>query len=290
MKSGQNVFVSFLELLKVKHTGKFSNRYFNEHPHKNNLFGISKMLSDYGVKNAGTRIEDKEKDLFNIECPFIAHIGGFVVVYKVENPSPALPQGEGGVVHYIWNGKKINITVEQFLKSWSGVILLAETTPNSLEPDYKEHRKKELFHIAQQAILIVAGVLIFGLTYFHNSIYSNLGITLLLIVNLIGAYIGYLLVLKQMHIHSQYADKICSLFSQSDCNNDRHADGSPSGRAFAQSHQTPVSRARKHTSFLSNACGVKIPPRLQNETRFRRRVFRASGPMSLSSSGRWRRG
>ena len=80
MKKYQNVFVAFLDLLKVKHTSDFSNKYFNEHPHKYNLFGLSKMLSDYGVENAGTRIEDKEKDIFNIELPFIAHIGSDFVV------------------------------------------------------------------------------------------------------------------------------------------------------------------------------------------------------------------
>jgi len=110
MKNGQNTFVAFLELLNVKHTKDFSNRYFNEHPHKYNLFGLSKMLSDYGIANAGTRIADKEKDLPNIECPFVAHNGGgFVVVYKVEAEK----------VYYIWNGKKIALTVEQFIKSWA---------------------------------------------------------------------------------------------------------------------------------------------------------------------------
>jgi len=80
---GSNIFVNFLELLKVKHTQEFSNRYFNEHPHKYNLFGISKMLSDYGIRNAGTRIADKEKDFFNIETPFIAHTSAdFVAVYR----------------------------------------------------------------------------------------------------------------------------------------------------------------------------------------------------------------
>ena len=53
----------------------------------------------------------------------------------------------------------------------------------------------------------------------NNSSFINLGINFLLIANLTGIYIGYLLVLKQLHIHSQYSDKICSLFSQSDCNN-----------------------------------------------------------------------
>ena len=56
MKTGQNTFVTLLDLLKVKHTEEFSNRYFNEHPHKYNLFGLSKMLSDYGAENAGSKI------------------------------------------------------------------------------------------------------------------------------------------------------------------------------------------------------------------------------------------
>jgi len=212
MKRQQNVFTAFLDLLKVKHTDDFSNRYFNEHPHKYNLLGLSKMLSDFGVENAGTRIADKENDLFRIECPFIAHTGAdFVVVYKIENDK----------VHYLRNGKEIAITVEQFIQSWSGVILLAEPTPNSGEPDYQEHRKKELWDIAQKAILILAGILLFGIAclFINPLILQSFSYSILLSINLIGVYTGYLLVLKQMHIHSQYADKICSLFSKSDCNN-----------------------------------------------------------------------
>jgi len=210
MKRAQNPFVAMLDLLNVKYTQEFSNKLFNEHPHKYNLFGLSKMLSDYGVENAGTKIADKENDLCRIEYPFIAHFSGdFVVVYKIE----------ASKVHYIWNGKEISITVQQFIQSWSGIILLAEKAPDSIEPDYQEHRKKELWGIAQKSFLILAGVLIFGITYTTRSLFANLGVSLLLLVNLIGIYIGYLLILKQMHIRSQYADKICSLFSKSDCNN-----------------------------------------------------------------------
>ena len=61
-----NTFVSFLTLLGVKHTKSFSDKYFNEHPHKFNLYGLSKMLSDYKIRNAATQIEEKENDLFNI--------------------------------------------------------------------------------------------------------------------------------------------------------------------------------------------------------------------------------
>lgn len=53
MTSSTNILSNFLVRTNVKHTRKFTNQFFNEHPHKYNLFGISSMLSDYGIENAG---------------------------------------------------------------------------------------------------------------------------------------------------------------------------------------------------------------------------------------------
>ena len=234
-----NTFTLFLELLKVKHTKSFSEQYFNEHPHKNNLYGLSKMLSDYKIRNAATQIEDKENDLFNIACPFVAYMGGdFVVVNNVETRHALSSTGETGEigetgkVHFVRNGKKIVIPVSQFIQSWSGIALLAEPSPNSCEPDYKAHRKTDLLTITRQSILALSVILILCIAYINTYISpisstspispispTLLESTLLLLVNLVGIYICYLLVLKQLHIQSRYADKICTLFSQSDCNN-----------------------------------------------------------------------
>ena len=230
MKTGQNTFVALLDLLKVKHTGEFSNRYFNEHPHKYSLYGLSKMLSDYGVVNVGTRIADKENDLFNIECPFIAHFGGdFVVVYKVETPkshegdldlnSPFRGQG---LVHYLWKGIDHDLPVSEFIQAWTGVVLLAESSEKSIEPEYEEHRKKERLNFLKKAALFFLGSLILLWVYIHQSLQLSViqlfSYSTLLFLNITGVYISYLLLLKQMHVQSQYADKICSLFKQNDCN------------------------------------------------------------------------
>ena len=72
---GKNIFVNYLSLLGVRYTESFSDQYFNGHPNKNNLYGLSKMLSDYGIQNAATQIEDKETDIACIECPFVAQFG-----------------------------------------------------------------------------------------------------------------------------------------------------------------------------------------------------------------------
>ncbi|MDR0866090.1 MAG: thioredoxin domain-containing protein [Candidatus Symbiothrix sp.] len=209
-KTGDNVFTSFLHLLQVKHTRKFSNQYFNEHPHKYNLFGLSKMLSDYGIENAGTKIPDKETDLYAIELPFIAQVGNeFVIVHTIDTDK----------VHYLWNGKKTSIPVADFLQAWTGIILLAEPNSNSIEPEYKEHKKKELLNSIQNYLLLFSGSLLLVLACIKNSLFTNLNLSLLIILNSLGIYVCYLLVQKQLHIHSKYADKICSLFHQSDCNN-----------------------------------------------------------------------
>ncbi|GHV58448.1 hypothetical protein FACS1894182_10820 [Bacteroidia bacterium] len=92
-------------------------------------------------------------------------------------------------------------------------------TSDSIEPDYKENKKKALLDFGQKAILFLAVVLILVLTCIKNSLFENLGLTLLIILNFLEIYIAYLLVQKQLHTGSKYADKICSLFSKSDCNN-----------------------------------------------------------------------
>jgi thiol-disulfide isomerase/thioredoxin len=205
-----NIFTTFLSYLEVKHTDEYANKLYNEHPHKYNLFGLSKMLSDYNIENSGIRILDKAATIHELEVPFIAHIGSdFVVVHKITSEK----------VYYVWNRKDYNTSIDEFLKMWTGVILYAEPNGNSAEPDYKEHRRKEIFAFAQRIILLAAILLILTIAFFKNGLYKELEYYLLVVVNMVGIYAGYLLVLKQMHIHSEYADKICSLFSQGDCNN-----------------------------------------------------------------------
>jgi len=209
MKKGQNIFIELLELLNVKHTKEFSNQYFNEHPHKYNLFGLSKMLSEYGVESVATRISDKERDIFEIQTPFIAQFGGDFAVVKKATPDQ---------ISFLWRSNNHVLPVTKFVEAWSGVILLAESSSTSIEPEYKKHRSAELMSFLKKALLFTTCGFILLTTYLNRSLYTNAGITLLLLFNLIGVFIGWLLLLKHLHIQSQYTDKICSLFKQSNCN------------------------------------------------------------------------
>jgi uncharacterized membrane protein/thiol-disulfide isomerase/thioredoxin len=208
MKKQQNIFVSFLSLLKVKHTKDFSNKYFGEHPYKYSLYGISKMLCSYGIANAGIKVENKE-EIFVLDVPFIAHINNdFVIVTKITSNK----------ISYIWRDLNITISSDEFYRIWDGIILVAEPDEDSIEPNYKENRKK--FFVSRGEKIIFSFIILFFIItdYFQNRFYADWEFILFLIPNIIGIYISYLLLLKQMHIQSNYSDKICSLFKKSNCN------------------------------------------------------------------------
>ena len=207
----KNIFVCLLNEMKIKHTKSFSNNQFNEHPHNNNLYGLSKLLSDYNIENKGIKINDRSSVLPKLETPFIAHTGSdFIAVIKNTQEK----------VEYIWRDKQISISPNEFIKNWSGIVLLVEENEQSSEPNYKEHRKQELISICKNIILTLVVIFFLGIAGFSTKVYSSISLMIALLINLCGIYISYLLILKQMQINSSYADKICSLFvHKSDCNN-----------------------------------------------------------------------
>lgn len=216
----KNILSSFLDYLDVKHTKEYTNKLYNEHPHKYNLFGLSRMLSSYNIENAGVKVQNKQAAIKELETPFIAHIGSdFVVVYKITIDR----------VYYIWNKKDLSITIDEFCEIWSGIILYAESDENSVEPEYKSNYKTQIFKQLQKKGLWTAIFFVLAIAFIRNNLGKGIEYYLLTTVNIAGIYISYLLVLKQIHIHSEYGDKICSLFSQSDCNNILESDAAKLG-------------------------------------------------------------
>ena len=123
----------------VKYTKIYARKYYEEHPHKNDLLGVSNMLYHYGIKSEGLKLEREIDALQELEVPFIAHLDGtFVVVTDIKQDK----------ITYFVEGQKREETNEYFLKKWSGVVLLFEKQNVSIEPNYEQHKKKDMifFH------------------------------------------------------------------------------------------------------------------------------------------------
>ncbi len=205
----KNVFTTFLEAMKVKYTSSFSNKLFEEHPYKYTLYGLSQLLNSYHIDNVGVKISDK--DINKLEPPFVAHIGtDFVVVDNISEST--------NDVHYLWNWKKYTATLNEFKQMWTGVALLAESDTNSIEPDYLKHRMDMLFSNIRNVLILILiiSLLVYGGAESIGGWTKNH--ILLLVVNIVGIACCLGLLLKQLYTANRYADKVCSLFHQKDCN------------------------------------------------------------------------
>ena len=60
MKKESVLLQELLKLLNVKYTSYYLNYLYEEHPHKDNLFGLSCILKNYGIYNDGYKFEDKD--------------------------------------------------------------------------------------------------------------------------------------------------------------------------------------------------------------------------------------
>lgn len=205
-----DIFTSFLFYLEAKHTKSFSSRFYKEHPYKDSLYGISKMLSEYGIDNVGFVVDDKELRLKELSVPFIAHFKDqFVLVYKITADQ----------VFLILNNRSYSMPFSEFCNIWTGVVLVANVDSSSIEPGYKANRKKDMLAKSIKITILSVCVLFFLVAFFESSHNTSLPIVGLLLFNTIGAYICFLLAKKQLNIQSKYADKICSAFTDGDCNN-----------------------------------------------------------------------
>lgn len=200
-----NVLTAMLHYLHVNYTDEYADHLYNEHPYKYNMYGLSMMLSTYKVENAGIRLDDKSQ-IAQVPLPFIAHMGDdFVTVCKIANNK----------IYYIGDNKKVVEEIDAFNTMWTGAALLAKNANQASEPFYSENLKKSIY---KQWVKWLCAILTIGLVIYASRKYFNsIIITSILLFNLVGIYVGYLLLLKQLHYQSRYVDKICSLLKKGNC-------------------------------------------------------------------------
>lgn len=203
----KNALELILKQLNVKFTSNYASKLYQENPYKNSLSGIGRMLADYRIETKAIRLNDKNK-IHSLAVPLLTTIHGEATLIHTRTNDR---------VSCIWREQEIEVSIEEFMKVWDGSVLLVRKTEKTAEPSYKENYVKQLFRILQEKTLYACILLSALIGFINNGIYTRPGLLLLLLVNLAGGYIGYLLVQKQLYIQNDHADKICSLFKKGSC-------------------------------------------------------------------------
>ena len=202
------IFLRFLDELEIKYTKQYATSTHDEHPYKHTIYGLSSMLDKYKISNVSYNLNDKE-ELLKLQAPFIAQATEDIVIVKeISNEK----------VKYDWRGKDIDVTIEKFKEIWSGVVLLAYPTEESIEPGYHENRRNVILSRCKTAIAISCAILSLIAAIISNGIYKDIYKLLFIITEIAGVFTTTLLLIKQLKVENPFADKICNLLKSGDCN------------------------------------------------------------------------
>jgi len=199
----------FLRKLGVRVTKVFLRKEIQSHPFYPSLAAISDILALYKVENSGLRISIDEID--KISLPFIVHLsihqGTFAVVENISATGLTLTLDE--------KTSKV-FSKEDFIKIWDNVILTANVTEKSGEPNYSQNQKNELITAIKLPVLIIliAIFLASSLAINHSTIYY----LPLFATKCIGFFFIWLLIKHELGVQSELTNRLCTMSKSAGCN------------------------------------------------------------------------
>lgn len=205
----KTIFELFLDALQIDYTHQFATNLYNGHPHRDNMYGLKKMLDVYGVNTVGVRIESKDLNTLNFPCILHTH-GDFAIGLDCTDEK----------ITYMLHGKKTEVEHDVFKQTWTGNALVVSETTEAVEPDLKKHEREEILSKAKLYSIPALLVLAFFVGLTNNVATGTLSFFYFpeLLLSIMGMAVCAMLMQKQLFNESKYGDRVCSLFHHADCN------------------------------------------------------------------------
>jgi uncharacterized membrane protein len=204
-----DTFTKFLKQLNVPVTESSALEFLETHPDEGSMLAYADALNHFKIENAAIRI--KQEDLITLPTPFIAfsqiHGGTFSLVKNLTENTIEWFDTQSG-----W----VNDKLEEFTKTWSGVVLLAETDEKSGEKNYSSKRRDEILKNIRIPIAISMIVLVF-LFFILKAPFVGINIYLLLALKAAGMVVSTLLFVKSIDTANSLVNKLCNAGSKISC-------------------------------------------------------------------------
>lgn len=201
-----SLVTDFLGALGVPYTVSYTSERAGNMPFKT-LFGLSKLLQEYGIESEGYLLRDKE-EIVKLTPPFIAETEeGFTIVTGLEN----------GKVSYLTQGVEEVVPLSDFMQVWDGNVMLSFPAPDAKEPFYERHSRIEMLMKAKRWVLFTSVTILMLYLVVVNGIWRHMSTVFMLLIDIAGLYITYLLLQKSLSIHNPAADRFCSVLEAGGC-------------------------------------------------------------------------
>ncbi|MCH5320014.1 MAG: hypothetical protein J1E38_09960 [Paramuribaculum sp.] len=200
------IVADLLTALRVPFTKDYTKQRFDTMPFKT-LFGVTQLLKEYGVASAGYNLADV-KDLNRLNTPFIAGTRGGLVIVTSINPNS---------VSYLTQGVPESMSINDFEKVFTKLVIIPSVTSGAKEPDYNKHLRMVMIKDAKKRLLwLLAGLLITYLFIF-NGLWRDWSVWALMCIDFFGLWVTYMLVQKSLSIKNAVADKVCGVLQEGGC-------------------------------------------------------------------------
>ena len=199
-----NIVEVLLKELKVKHSQKFIEDNYLNAPDSDNMLGIQRILSCYGIESVGVHFKNKEEA--GITFPCVLHWEKYTVV------GIDIDRDE---IKYYFDGQYLAEEISQFNKKWTGDALFITDTKNAKEPSYLKNKIIDLYNFFVYSFLFVFIICIGSLPLVRIG-NGNLN-AINMIFDLLGFVLCILLFQKQINKSSLLTDKVCSLLQKGGC-------------------------------------------------------------------------
>lgn len=203
-----NILTLVLDYLGVKHTRAYADEVYSSQPFRDSMYGLSVMLGRYHVANRCVRLSDKEA-IRNMALPVVVVISGrYFICTGIKDDRISL---------VAVSGKTFGMPLSDFIEKWSGIMLTAGRTPHSIEPDYASHHKQQRLSSIKRWLLAACAAILLAAGLAWNSLRGQWWWYVVMLIDLAGIGVGYLLIQKELHIGNGFTDRLCGLIKESHC-------------------------------------------------------------------------
>lgn len=174
------------------------------------LFGLSHLLKAYGFDNEGINVADKT-EITSIPTPFLAQTtdGVFVIVKNIDSTA--------GTISYDKLGKDSTSSLTDFEALWNGIALQAWPSATACEPLYAKHHTKEVVTKLSSPLMLLGFLVVGTYLFIRNGVYAHVSTVLLMLLDIIGLALSFMLTQKTLGIHTAAADAVCGVIEKGGC-------------------------------------------------------------------------
>lgn len=178
------------------------------HPDYPSLLSITESLKKWKIDSLAIKIEPEKLD--DLPTPFLAYIND-------DETNLVLITSVNGAIEFKEQFGKKRISRSEFLKKWNNVVLLAEKTEQSGEPEYRKKRTTEIIRALPYPAILVCCLLLTALSFILSDSSSKPFIFFLLIVKLVGCFLTSLLLGFETNQSNTFLKQFCAAGKSSNC-------------------------------------------------------------------------